>query len=218
VFESVLAGSDYAIVGEVALFGADSGLLDRYIRPVVLKNSVLHPTRVFSIDGSFNTIYRVSDLCGNLLPNGSIMTGSETTASAFDGEYHVVFGKSGEVAYLSNSSSLTNRVFDNSLNGVVLSTGLADIRAACYNRRFILAGGAGGATYGVLKHNSSPAFYQSNLSTLMTTVYGLASNSGYGHVVCNNAIYLEENERLSLTTPKFHNASQTSVSFNVYKG
>jgi hypothetical protein len=146
------------------------------------------------------------------------MAGSETTASIFDGEYHVVFGKNGEVEYLSNSASLTTLAFDNSLNGVVLNTELTDIMAACYNRRFILIGGDGGAAYGVLKHNAPPSFYSSNLSSIMTTVKGLASNSGYGHIVSNNTIHLQENERLSMTTPKFHNnVSQTSVSFNVYK-
>jgi hypothetical protein len=153
------------------------------------------------------------------MPIGSIMAGSETTASAFNGEYHVVFGKNGEVGYLSNAASLTTLGFDSSLNGVVLSTGLTDIRAACYNRRFILVGGASGAAYGVLTHNSPPSFYNSNLSSIMTTIRGIASNPGYGHVVCNNAIYLREDERLSMTTPKFYNASpaDTSVSFNVYK-
>ena len=217
VFTST-TGSGIASVGEVALFDSGAGALNTYIRPILLKNYVLHPTRVFSIDGSTNNIFRVSDLSGNLLVNGSVMAGSETAASAFDGEYHVVFGKYGEVGYLSNTASLTNLVFDNSLNGVNLSTGITDIRGACYNRRFILIGGAGGATYGVFKHNAPPAFYATNLDSIMTTIYGLASNSGYGPIVCNNSIHLQENERLSLTTPKFNNGgSCTSVSFNVYK-
>ena len=211
-------------VGEVALFDGGAGQLDRYIRPVVLKDCVLHPTRVFS-SSSQDNIYRVSDLSGNLMRSGlhngvvvdAIMTGSETTASTFDGEYHVVFGKNGEVGYLSNASSLKGLAFDSSLNGVALSTGLTDIRAACYNRRFILVGGASGAAYAIIKRNAPPAFYATNLSSLITTIYGLASNSGYGPIVCNNAIHLQENERLTVTTPKYYNGSQTSVSFNVYK-
>lgn len=212
-------GSDSASIGEIALFDGGSGNINTYIRPIVLKDRVLHPTRVFSIDGSTNNVYRVSDLSGNLMRDSSVMAGSETTASTFDGEYHVVFGKNGEVGYLSNSASLTNLVFDNSLNGVSLNTGLSDIRAACYNRKYILIGGASGAAYGIFKHNAPPAFYNTNLSSLMTTILGISSNSGYGSTVCNNTIHLKENERLSMTTPKFQTSgcSYASVSFNVYK-
>jgi hypothetical protein len=217
VFEKTF-GSDNVAVSELAFFDPGTHTLDRYIRPIVLKDCVLHPTRVLSIDGSLNTIYRITDLSANLI-NGARLTycssRGEPVATAFNGEYHAVFSKTGEVDYLSNNESLTTLRFDNSLNGVSITSGLTDIRAACYNRRFILLGGAGGASYGVLYNNSPPAFYASNLASIMSTVHGLTSNSKYGRVVVNNAIHLKEDERLSITTPKTHNGA--SISFAVHK-
>jgi hypothetical protein len=76
-----------------------------------------------------------------------------------------------------------------------------------------------GSSYGVLNENVLPTFYPNNLSSLFTTINGLASNSGYGFVVSPNKMYLKEDERLSVVTPKYNDAalsSDTSISFNVY--
>jgi hypothetical protein len=102
------------------------------------------------------------------------------------------------------------------MNGMLISGVTGATSAACYNCKFILIG----SSYGVLNANSPPKFYPNNLSSLFTTVNGLASNSGYGFVVFPNKIYLNEDERLSLVTPKFYDSalsSGTSISFNVYK-
>jgi hypothetical protein len=211
-------------VGEVALYGASSGILNRFVKPVLLKDCVLHPWRIFEMEDTSFNVFRVTDLSCNWIRDGlhngytcdPVFPGSETSGTAFNGKYHVTFMKTGEAVYLSNTESLQGLQYDSVLNGLTLATGLTDIRTACFNRKFVLIGGAGGAAYGILSSNSPPEFHNSNLSSLMSTVNCIASNSGYGHVVCKNTIELKENERLSVTTPKY-SVSQTSISFNVYK-
>ena len=222
-------GSDFASLAEIALFDGGQKQLDRFVRPVILKDCILHPTLLIQSQETTPNICRITDLSCNLIQtqmrNGyyvdNILFGlsSKVSASSFNGECHVICSKSGEVSYLSNSASLTTLNYDNSLNGVGVESGLTDIGTACFNRRFILLGGAGGATYGIIRHNSIPSFYTTNLGSIMTTVYGLASNPGYGYVVCNNSIHLKDTDRLTITTPKFYNGSQsdTSISFNLHK-
>jgi hypothetical protein len=229
---SATFGAEYASVAELVLFGESTKTIDRYIRPILLKDRVLHPTRILSVDGALTQICRITDLCGNLIRDGvvnglytnNVLYGlsDESTSSAFDGSTHVTGSKSGEVSYISNVASLTNTNMDNSMNGVLLQSGITgSIHAACYNRKFLLLGGAGGSiTYGALNTNVAPVFHSTNASSLFTTVYGLASNSGYGFVVPPNTIYLQEDDRLSLITPKYYDGAlspDTSISFNVYK-
>lgn len=222
----------YVSVAEFALFDGGSQQLDRYIRPIVLKDIVLHPTRILSVDGTVPSICRITDLSGNLNRKGILHWGryvnntvygltAEPAATTFDGCNHLVFSTSGKVAYLSNAESNTSLNFDNSFNGVVIAGSANSINAACYNRKFILFGdSAGSIRYGVLNANTPPTFYPTNASSLFSTIYGLASNSGYGFVVSPNTIYLKADERLSVVTPKFYDSalsSDTSISFNVYK-
>jgi hypothetical protein len=213
-------------LAELALFDAGAKQLDTLIRPIVLKDLVLHPTRILMVDGTMQNIYRITDLSCNMIRTSIIHGGQfannilyglsgEPTTTAFDGYCHFVFSNIGEVSYLTNTASNTNLNFDNSMNGVAIS---GAIYAACYNRKFILAGSYYGA---IDAATSKPTFYPNNLSSLLTTsINGLASNSGYGFVVSPNTIYLKEDERLSLITPKYYDAalsSDTSISFNVYK-
>ena len=221
-------GADYISVTELALFDGGANQLDQYIRPIVLKDLILHPTRILSVDGSVPNVYRITDLSCNLIRNGVVHGGQyvnntlyglseKPVATVFDGLNHVVLSSSGEVSYLSNTASNTNLNYDNSMNGVAI-TGVSgsSYLGACHNRKFILIG----SSYGILNDYSSPTFYPNNLSSLFTTINGLASNSGYGFVVSPNTIYLQEDERLSVVTPKYHDSalsSDTSISFNVYK-
>jgi hypothetical protein len=213
-------------IADIALFDSGMKQLDQYIRPIVLKDLILHPTRILSVDGATPNIYRITDLSCNLIRNGVVHGAyvnntiygltKEPVATAFDGVHHFVFSASGEVAYLSNTASNTNLNFDNSMNGVVISgLGLSNT-GACYNRKYILAG----SKYGVFNENTVSAFYTNNLSSVLTNINCIASNSGYGFVVSPNTIYLKEDERLNVVTPKFYDAalsSDTSISFNVYK-
>jgi hypothetical protein len=226
-FESI-----YVSVAEIGLFDGGSQQLDRHIRPIVLKDVILHPTRNLSVDGTIPNIYRITDLSGNLNREGILHLGryanpalygltAEPAATTFDGYNHIVFSTAGEVAYLSNMESNTTLNFDNSFNGVVITGSTTSINAACYNRKFILFGDSSGSiSYGMLNDNLPPTFYPTNASSLFTTINGLASNSGYGFVVPPNTIYLQEDERLSVVTPKYYDSalsSDTSISFNVYK-
>lgn len=222
-------GSDHISIAEVVLYDSGAKQLDQYIRPVVLKDCILHPTRILSADGIKPNIYRITDLSCNLIRSGIIRGGthvnnaiygltSEPVAAIFDGENHVVFSISGEVAYLSNVASNTGLNFDTSMNGTNIQGLSSPVYAACYNSKFILVK----SSYGVFDRSDNlvPQFYPSNLSSLFTDVKGLASNSGYGFVVSPNTIYLREDERLSLVTPKFYDGAlmpDTSISFNVYK-
>ena len=220
-------GANYINIADIALFDSGMKQLDQYIRPIVLKDLILHPTRILSVDGATPNIYRITDLSCNLIRNGVVHGGyyvnntiygltAEPVATTFDGVHHFVFSASGEVAYLSNTASNTNLNFDNSMNGVAISgVGLSNT-GACYNRKFVLAG----SKYGVFNENTVSTFYTNNLASVLTTVNCIASNSGYGFVVSPNTIYLKEDERLNVVTPKFYDAalsSDTSISFNVYK-
>ena len=225
-------GADFVHLAELQLFDGGSQATDRYIRPLVLKDCILHPTRILSVDGVTPNVYRITDLCGNLIRNGyvhgqhvnNVVYGltAAPAAAAFDGQSHIVGSITGEVSYLSNLASITNLNFDNSLNGLAVQSGInGAINAACYNRKYLLVGGAGGAVhYGTLNAYADPVFYSTNATELFTTVYGLASNSGYGFVVPPNTIYLQEDDRLSIITPKYYDSAlspETSISFNVYK-
>jgi hypothetical protein len=226
-------GNSAVSVAELVLFNGGEKQLDRYIRPIVLKDLILHPTRILSVDGAYPNIYRITDLSCNFIREGIVHGGqfvnntirglsSEPTAIIFDGYNHIVFSASGEVSYLSNVSSNSNLNFDVSLNNVAIDPTITGaINAACYNCRFVLLGGASGTiTYGLLNTSFPPTFYATNASSLFSSIYGLASNSWYGHVVPSNRIYLQEDERLNLVTPKFYDSalsSDTSISFNVWK-
>lgn len=224
-------GADSVSVAELTLFDSGTQVLDRYVRPVILKDCVLHPTRILSTDGSTPTIYRITDLSCNLIRNNvlhgqyvsNITRGlsGQPSSCAFDGEIHIIGSRAGEVAYISNNASVGNLAFDSSINGVAIQSGLASVNAACFNRNYILLGGGdGGITYGVLNSVAAPVFYPTNASSLFSVIYDIASNPGYGPVVCPNTIYLREDDRLSVVTPKYYDSalsSDTSVSFNVYK-
>lgn len=232
VITSTFGGGFSAVsVAELVLFNSGGKQLDRYIRPIVLKDIVLHPTRILSVDGTVPNIYRITDLSCNFIREGIVhekfvnntirgLT-NEPSATVFDGYNHIVCSASGEVSYLSNSASVGNLNFDVSLNVPIVPNITGSINSACYNCKFVLLGGANGAiTYGLLNANYPPTFYATNASSLFTTIYGIASNSGYGHVVSPNRIYLQEDERLILVTPKFYDSalsSDTSISFNAWK-
>jgi len=221
-------GEEYVSVAGLALFNGGASQSDIHIRPIVLKDLILHPTRILSIDGgAVPNIYRITDLSCNIIRSNMVHTGqyvnniiygltSQPSAIVFDGVHHVVASTVGEVSYLSNTASNTNLNFDNSMNGSEITGISGEILAGCYNRKFILLG----SSYGTLNEYGAPTFYPNNLSSLLTVINGLASNSGHGFVVSPNTLCLGEDERLSVVTPKFYDAalsSGTSLSFNVYK-
>jgi len=69
-----------------------------------------------------------------------------------------------------------------------------------------------------LKTGAESSWYTTNANDLFTTVYGVASNSGYGMNISPNALYLNRDEKLSLVTPKSYNQylePETTITFNV---
>lgn len=220
-------GADYVSISDIQIFTGINDTLNAQIKPVVLKNAVLHPNSLVTYNA---TPYKLTDLSLNLISDGYINgayvnqviygTGSGIiTGSTFDGQNHVATTDSGAITYLSNTASLTNLNFDNSYNGVLMNSGLTAAYASCYNTQFILLGGSGASpiTYNVMNNNPISTWYSTNTSDIFTTVYDIESNSRYGPVVCPNTLYLNPNDSLSLITPKFYNnklAPETSISFN----
>jgi hypothetical protein len=225
-------GASQVSVADVDFFAADasSNSLDQRQKPVVLRDCVLHPTQLLSVDGSKLNVYQLTDLSGALIRNGYIHdsfvnnvvfgTGNgKITGSSFDGINHIVTSTSG-VSYLSNESAIQGLNFDTSYNNATLSASMTTVYSSCHNTHFSLFGGTGTnvITYNTLREGVTPTWYATNANSLFTTVYGVSSNSGYGMTVSPNALYLNEGEKLSLVTPKSYNSyiePETSVTFNV---
>ena len=224
-------GASQVSVANVDLFTTDasSNSLNVREKPVLIRDLVLHPTRLLSVDGSALNIYQITDLSGVLIRNGYVHNafvnnvmyglGSGTvTGSSFDGINHLVSSTSG-VSYLSNESAIRALNFDTSYNASVLNASMTTVYSSCYNTHFSVVGGTGTnvITYNTLREGSVPTWYATNANALFTTVYGVASNSGYGMKVNHNTLYLNEGEKLCLVTPKSYNSyiePKTNVTFN----
>jgi hypothetical protein len=226
-------GSTSVSVADIQLFqaNASTNTLNIRLKPIVLKDCILHPTQLLSVDGSNLTIYQLSNLSCTPIRNGYIHrsfvnnvvygTGSSlVTGSSFDGYNHLITSKGGAISYISNDSSISNLNIDISYNSATIQSNLSSVYASCYNTNFFILGGSGSSviSYNVLNTGSTGSWYSTNASNLFTTVYGLASNSGYGMVVPPNALYFNKNEKLSLVTPKTYNSyiePETSISFTM---
>jgi hypothetical protein len=224
-------GASQVSVADIDFFTVDasSNSLDVRQKPVVLRDVVLHPTQLLSVDGSNLNIYQLTDLSGALIRNGyihdsfvnNVVFGSGSgviTGSSFDGMNHIVTSTSG-VSYLSNESAIRELNFDTSYNSAVMSASMTTLYSSCYNTHFSIFGGTGTnvITYNTLREGVTPTWYATNANNLFTTVYGVSSNSGYGMTVSPNALYLNEGEKLCLVTPKSYNAyiePEISVTFN----
>ena len=225
-------GASYISVAGIDFFmeTESSNSIATYEKPVVLRDVVLHPTRLLSVDGSNLNIYQMTDLSGALIPNGYIHgsfvnnviygTGSgQITGSSFDGFNHIITSTAG-ITYLSNESAIGALNFDTSYNATPLQPNISYVYSSCYNTHFTVLGGTGGTnhiTYNTLREGVPPTWHATNANNLFTSVYGVASNSGYGMVVSPNAIYLNDGEKLSLVTPKSYNSyiqPETSITFN----
>jgi hypothetical protein len=143
----------------------------------------------------------------------------QITGSSFDGFNHLITSTSG-IAYLSNDSAIGALNFDTSYNAITIQPNMSTVYSSCYNTHFTVLGGTGTnvLTYNTLREGVLPTWHATNANNLFTSVYGVASNSGYGMVVSPNAIYLNEGEKLSLVTPKSYNSyiqPETSITFNL---
>jgi len=236
VFQSSY-GQTYVAVADLSVFYANgsSATLDTKLRPIMMKNAILHPTQILSVDGTNLNIYQMTDLNCNpikhLYINSSYvknvvygLAGGLVTSGCFDGYNHIVASSNGNVALVPNTNSYTDFNFDTSFNGVALSSGLTAIHGACFNKKFVLLGGTGGnvITYNSLVSGTggySSTWQNTNANSIFTQVNGIASNSGYGFVVPPSAIYLYKDEKITVVTPKSYNYTimpETSISMQQY--
>jgi len=230
-------GQTYVAVADVSILYANgsSTTLNTKLRPIMMKNAILHPTQILSVDGTFLNIYQMTDLNLNIINNLYInssyvknvvygLGNGVVTSGCFDGYNHIVGSNNGNVSLVSNANSYTNFNFDSSFNSTSLVSGLSAINCACFNKQFILLGGTGGnvITYNAFISGSSgysSTFQNTNASTIFTQINGIASNSGYGYVVPHSGIYLSQSETLSLVAPKSYNQTiipETTISFQQY--
>lgn len=216
VISSTFGGTDTVRITEYRLLTAGTTpLLSPYqIRPIPLKNYILHPIRILN---DSRNIYSITDLCGNLIREGSVngkyymstvITGLTTGVSSqtYDGYNHIICSLSGELSCMTNSASLTNLYWTDQIRGQTASTSRTFIHSCCYNTKHILLAGDG-ISYAAIGNNQYNAlFHETNASSLFSggAVHCVASNSGYGHVVMHNTLYLEETDTLSLITPKYY--------------
>ncbi len=200
------------------------------IRPLVLKDYVLHPIR---LQNDTRNICSVTDLCGNFVRDGVVygqyyvdavvhgLAQGAACAHTYDGYYHVAASTAGELTFLTNGSSLSNLRWNPLLEGIAPVCPLTSIRSACFNTRFVLLAGdnGGGVVYGAFGADKQyPAeFYPTNAASVVGgNVRCVASNSGFGHVVPHNTLYIERGEHLAVTTPAYYadsSTEKTQISF-----
>ena len=224
-------GANQVSVSDIDFFAADasSNSLNLRQKPVIIRDVVLHPTQLLSVDGSKLNIYQMTDLSGTVLRNGyihgsfvnNVMYGCENgliTGSSFDGINHIVTSTSG-ISYLSNESAIRELNFDTSYNSAIFNASMTTVYSSCYNTHLSIFGGTGTnvITYNTLREGVAPTWHTTNANALFTSVYGVSSNSSYGMTVSPNTLYLNEGEKLCLVTPKSYNSylePETSVTFN----
>jgi hypothetical protein len=214
-------------------------VISKYIKPIVTQEYILHPQTLIS---PYGVPYLLTDCCCNLLnsmsypcrvvSNYGVSIGnynktiscylkdisSNITSYGFDGEHIYYTTIYGDFRFLTNNQLYSDYVFDNSFNGANINTNLQNIYTSCYNKSYIILGGGGGSviTYHSLQNGISPSWFSTNANNLFNNVYGLASNSGYGHVYLPNMLYFSPGDKLSVVTPKTNNhLFQTNTSINI---
>jgi hypothetical protein len=240
VIPSIIPGAiDYTRISEFDIFqeNQNTTVLNRFIKPILTKTHVLHPTSIIPFTSSVGkqTIYQITDLQCNILGNTIINNGYLTnniingagsqmiTSSCFDGQNLIVTPMTGNVLYISNNSLNTNLLFDTSINGTLFTKNITgNVYSSCFNGQRIILGGTGGnvITYSCSLDKSPNAVFNPsiNANNLFTSVYGVSSNPGYGFVYSPNRIYFDPGEKVSIVTPKSYNknlVNNTSISMNL---
>jgi hypothetical protein len=234
VFPSLFPGGSltYVRVSELDLFYENvnsTNTINRYIKPIITPTHVLYQTSIipFSANTGKRVVYQVTDLYGNYVTNNTINNGStynsiingspntQITSGCFDGENYIITPMSGNICYMNTQSLNTNFNFDISVNNIVLNRNISgNVYSSCFNGQRIVLGGTGGnvITYSPIIHkNPNGQFVSSlNANSLFTTVYCVASNSGYGPMYIPNRIYFNPGEKVSVIAPKSYNKSISS--------
>ena len=244
IVSSIFPGGslEYVRISEFDLFSenADSLRLSQYIKPIVTPTHVLFQSTIipFSPNTQKRTTYQISDLSINILTtsinNGNYPTGiingtftSPITSTTYDGEYYIATTQQGNLCVMSAKSMNTNLNFDTSLNGTIYNTNITgNLYGSCFNgRRIILAGDASGnggnaITYSEPLSKSTGTFYKAiNANDLFSRVYSVNSNSGYGPVYCENRLYFNPGEKMTVVTPKYYNTNnvnRNTLTFSLY--
>jgi hypothetical protein len=240
VIPSIIPGSaNYVRISEFDIFQSNpnTNVLNKYIRPIVTKTHVLHPTTIipFSSNVGKQTTYQITDLQCNIIGNTVINNGNTInyiingaltqpiTSTCFDGQNFVATPITGNLLYMTNNSLNTNLTFDISLNGSLFSKNITgNVYSSCFNGQLIILGGTGGnvITYCSPLNKSPNAAFRTtiNANGLFTSVYSVASNPGYGFVYSPNRIYFNAGEKVSIVTPKSYNkniVNTTTISMNL---
>ena len=187
-------------------------------KPIALKNNVLFPfARDYGLaDLSLNTLHTNPTNGGEYVNSRFFgLTSPPITSTCFDGTNFFLTDISGHVVYMNNESTNTHMNTDTSYNGGIINSRLTTIYGSCWNQQFVLFCGVGGITYGRL--DAGVEWNSTNASRLFSTVYGVASNSGYGFTYIPNAVYLHTNEILRVVGPKAYTMpGETAVKFNLH--
>lgn len=234
------ANTNNVFVSGVDLFSENqnSAIIDRNTKPIVTRTHVLYPTNIVSFPQIIGnqTIYLITDLLGNPVQNGNINNefytnniitgagGNIAFTNTFDGQNLYVSLKNGNISYISNNSLNTNLFFDVSFVGTSqLSTNISgNTNCSCFNGKRIIFGGDGSGnllTYNTVSitNPSVTSNWNACLNTTgLSSVIGLASNSGYGMVYVPNKIYFNPGETISVVGPKIYSSnSNVSISMNL---
>ena len=210
------------------LIQVENAIHNRYLKPIVTKTNILFQT----LSGEQNT-YQVADLYGSLVGNTQLNNGYSTenilhgnsiiTSSCFDGESLILTALNNKVYYINNHSLNTDLKIDLSINGIPIQQNISNnIYTSCYNGKRIIIGGTGGnvITYSSPLNESPDAqFYNSlNANSLFSSVYGLASNPGFGFLYIPNRIYFNPGDKVSVVGPKSYNPqiNNSTISMNLY--
>jgi hypothetical protein len=230
-FSSGSAG--YARVMEMDFFIANStstDVINPRIRPFIVPNGVVYPVRmklnkynfVLYADRDNNPVnscvfgssYYSTDASGleNYTNTGFI------TGFSFDGTNCLATSSGAGVA----SAAYTGDFGKTWAASSIGAYSMTNINANCFNGTYFIVGGNTAVTGGnVLLYSKTEYglnnWYPSiNGNVLFTSVYGFATNPGYGFTVPNNSIYLGQGQKLGIITPK--NYPYSAVAGDVHIG
>jgi hypothetical protein len=139
------------------------------------------------------------------------------SAAAYNGTNLIVAGAGGGTQNLSYSAD-----FGKSWNSTNVSGGAMSLYGAAHNGRFFVVGGVGegGAApllYGKTELGLTTWYPGIQSEQIFTTVWGVASNSGYGYNVVQNSLFLDVGDKISFITPKAYpaGAGDTEIAVNL---
>jgi hypothetical protein len=139
----------------------------------------------------------------------------------------VVFSSAGNSAFWNGTVAVaggtgTGNTIATSSDGITWTgRGVATFSTACngvyWNTQRWVAVGSGGNSI-AYSYNGTTWYSAINNTNVLSTGFGVGSNSKLGAVVVNSGIYLNTNDKLVVNTPKFYDdslSSDTAISINM---